>query len=279
MSIDRVAVVGAGRVGLTLARALHRSGVEVALLGRAAGIAPEPLGPIATEWEPLLPAADIILLALPDDAIVDVATAMARMGVIHAAQVVLHTSGLHDARVLSPLRPTGAALGSWHPLQTFANRDGEPDALAGSPAVIEGDGRALIAGRELAQRLALAPVVEVPGDRKASYHAAAVMASNYVVVLADIASRLAGDAGIEPVPPELFLPLMRRSVDNLHRGAVVALTGPIRRGDSGTVARHLDALEGPERAVYISLGREALRLAREAGLDGVAAQSIEELLY
>ena len=177
------------------------------------------------------------------------------------------------------LESSGAALGSWHPLQTFSLPAGEPAALAGSPAVIEGDPRALVTGRELADLLHLRPVIEIAGDRKASYHAGAVFASNYLVVLADIAARLARDAGADGASAQLFLPLMRRTLANYGTGGVATLTGPISRGDADTVARHLEALEGSERALYIALGREALRLAAASGLDPHAAKTIEQLLY
>ncbi len=278
MSIDNVAVIGAGRVGLTLARALVRSGRAVAVLGRHVDALPEPLEPATPVWEPAIAASDLVLIAVPDDAIGDVARTLARGGVIGAPQVVLHTSGLHDRSALAALYSSGAGLGSWHPLQTFPRRGGEPDALAGSPAVIEGDERALTAGRELAELLQLRPVVEIAADRKASYHAAAVFASNYLVVLADVAARLTRDAGGDQVPNALFLPLMRHTLAHLNDGPAAALTGPVSRGDAGTIARHLAALEGPERELYRALAKEALRLARQNGLDENAAQAVLAVL-
>ncbi|MGH7593549.1 MAG: DUF2520 domain-containing protein, partial [Gemmatimonadales bacterium] len=187
-------------------------------------------------------------------------------------------SGIHDRSALAALRSSHAGLGSWHPLQTFARPLGEPEALAGSPAVIEGDERALAAGRELAALLHLRPVVEIAADRKPLYHAAAVFASNYLVVLADIATRLAREAGREPVPDTLFLPLMRRALAHLSDGSAAALTGPIRRGDAGTVARHLAVLEGVDRAAYLALAREALAIAARSGAAPESGTAIEELL-
>jgi predicted short-subunit dehydrogenase-like oxidoreductase (DUF2520 family) len=278
VSIDRVAVVGGGRVGLTLARALIRSGPAVAVLGRHAEALPEPLEPATPVWEPAIAAADLILIAVPDDAIGDVALKLARGGAVGAAHVVLHTSGIHDRTVLAALYSSHAALGSWHPLQTFARPLGEPESLAGSPVAIEGDERALATGRELGALLHLRPIVEVAADAKALYHAAAVFASNYLVVLADMATRLARHAAGAPVPDTLFLPLMRRTLAHLAAGPGAALTGPITRGDAGTVALHLAALQGTERAVYLDLAREALRLAIRSGLKADAAAAIEGVL-
>lgn len=279
MIVDRVAIIGAGRVGLTLARALIHSGADVRLLGRHSRTLPEWLLAIETDWGPAIAAADLVLVAVPDDAIADVARTLATSGTVAARQIILHTSGLCDRTELAALDATGAALGSLHPLQTFAVPDGDPEALRGSPAAIEGDARALAAARAIAERLQLSPIVEIAAGGKPAYHAAAVFASNYQVVLADIAVRLARAAGAGDVSAELFLPLMRRTLDNYGIGGAAALTGPISRGDTGTVARHLDALTGADRALYVMLGREALRLARAAGLDERNATAIDMLLY
>lgn len=278
MSNERVAVIGGGRVGLSLARALVRSGRAVAVLGRHATALPAPLEPATAVWEPAIAAADLILIAVPDDAIGEVALALARGGAVSASHVVLHTSGIHDRTALAALYSSHAGLGSWHPLQTFSRPRGEPEGLAGSPAVIEGDQRALASGRELAALLHLRPVVEIPADQKPLYHAAAVLASNYLVVLADMATRLTRSAAGGPVPDTFFLPLMRRALTHLGDGAGAALTGPIVRGDAGTVARHLAALQEPERAVYLALARETLQLAIRSGLNPTSAAAIDEVL-
>ena len=122
-----VAVVGAGRVGLTLARALVLSGTPVRLLVRRArrlslpGL-PEP----ETDWQAALAASELVIVAVPDDAIPGVALRLAKSGQIQPRQVVLHISGLRGSEALVPLSASGAALGSLHPLQTFADAGGEP---------------------------------------------------------------------------------------------------------------------------------------------------------
>ncbi len=98
-------------------------------------------------------------------------------------------------------------------------------------------------------------------------------------MIAEIAARLGRDAGVGSAAGHLFLPLMRRTLAIYSDGGGAALTGPIRRGDTGTVARHLEVLAGPERSAYITLGREALRLAIASGLDASSAAAIERLLY
>ena len=114
-----IAVIGAGRVGLTLARALSRSDRQVAVLVRTARPLADGSTSVSADWSAPLAAAGVILIAVPDDAIGDVASTIAGLGVLGASQVVLHTSGCRGALRLPPLRSSGAALGSWHPLQTF----------------------------------------------------------------------------------------------------------------------------------------------------------------
>lgn len=263
MNLDRVGIVGAGRVGRSLGRALERSGTVVSLLGRH-----DPLPPVT-----------LVLVAVPDDAIDAVAARLRDGGGLTAGQVVLHTSGLHDRTALAALDSSGAALGSFHPLQTFVHPDGEPEQLAGAAVVVEGDRGAVAMGRALAARLDMAPVVELATGQKAAYHAGAVFAGNYLVVLAEIATRLAREAGAGEAARALYLPLMRRALENVAAAGPAALSGPIRRGDSGTVARHLELLHGNDRDAYVVLGREALQQARDAGLDPAAADAIARLLY
>lgn len=263
MTLDRLAIIGAGRVGLTLARALMRSGSTVNVFGRE---------------EPRVDQSDLVLIAVPDDSIGDVAAALARSGMITDRHVVLHTSGLRDRTALAALEPTGAALGSWHPLQTFAMPTDDLDVLVGIAAVIEGDARALEAGRALAGRLGLRPIVEITAAGKPAYHAAAVFASNYLVTLAEIARHLGIESGAGAASAKMFLPLMQQTLSNYAQVGAASLTGPIQRGDVGTVERHLAVLTGDERTSYLALGREALRLAVKAGLEPAKAAAVERLL-
>jgi predicted short-subunit dehydrogenase-like oxidoreductase (DUF2520 family) len=259
------AIVGAGRMGRGLAAALDRGGHAVRLLGRERQ-------PDATRG------AALVLLAVPDDAIGTLAAALARQDAIGGEQVVLHLSGLLDRAALHSLTATGAGLGSFHPLQTVADPSTAPDLLRGAYAGLEGDERALAAGENLAEILGMRPVRLAPGA-KPSYHAGAVFASNYAVVLAAVAERLARAAGVSPEDARsLYLPLLRGTLANLPLGPASALTGPIRRGDEATVRRHLASLAPGERRLYRELGLAALGLAREAGLSEPQAAAIERAL-
>jgi predicted short-subunit dehydrogenase-like oxidoreductase (DUF2520 family) len=262
---DSVAIIGAGRMGRGLALALEQGGTSVRLLGR-------------DRSSDATREAQLILIATPDDAIADVAVELARAAAIGAHQVVLHLSGLLDRSALRSLAETGAGLGSFHPLQAIADPTAAPRLLRDAYAGLEGDERALEAGERLAHQLGMQPVRLAP-DAKATYHAGAVVASNYTVVLAALAARLARRAGIEPEDAgELYLPLMRGTIANLSLGPAAALTGPIRRGDEATVRRHLAALDPQDRKLYRDLGLAALRLARDAGLAEASALAVERAL-
>jgi predicted short-subunit dehydrogenase-like oxidoreductase (DUF2520 family) len=266
----RVAVVGAGRVGLTVARALAVAGHPVAVLSRRARALDAPLAAALDAWDAPLGAAEVVLLAVPDDQVTAVAARIEAMGSLGPAHVVLHLSGLLDRRALAPLEPTGAALGSLHPLQTFRDDEG---TLDGVPAILEGDAAARTMGHDLAVAMGMTPVLEIGAKGKPMYHAAAVFASNYLVVLSALAERLARDAGLA-TNWRLFLPLMRRTLAQLeHHDPAAALTGPVRRGDVGSVEAHLRALPPELARLYAALAREALALA-EAELE---VETVEEL--
>lgn len=273
-----VAVVGTGRVGLSLARALARSGASVRLLARTPRRRWEELPAVETDWRAAVGACGTIVMAVPDDAIEEAAETLRHTGAVTRQHVVLHTSGLRDRAALAPLLGTGAALGSWHPLQTFPVPTDDPSVWRDVAIALEGDARAVAAGRALAERMALGPVIELAAEGKVLYHAAAVVASNYVVVLAEIAERLARHGGAAE-SHGLFTAIMQRSLTNVaQQGTVLSLTGPIRRGDVGTVRAHLEVLAGNDRAAYVALGREALLLARKAGLPDAPAVALERLL-
>ena len=275
----RVAVIGAGRMGQGIALALSRSGAEVSLLGRAAKSVPAPLSVHVEGWGEACRAADVILIATPDAAILVVAERLLGERCISSRSSVLHLSGLLDRGALAALAGTGAGLGSFHPLQTVADPETAEQRFRGAFAGIEGDANALSAGEQLAARLGMTPV-RIPAGAKAAYHAGATIVANYTVALLGMAMRVAASAG---VPAELagriYLPLLHGTVANLERLAPAdALTGAIRRGDAGTVAAHLAALSPADRRSYAVVGLEALALSRQAGLAEGAAAELERLL-
>ena len=278
-SLPAVAIVGAGRMGQGLALGLLPAGHRVALLSRAPHPVALPLRQAVEPWGTVIPAADLVILAVPDDVITRVAGRLAAGHGLGPRHVVLHLSGRLDATALEPLRATGAALGSFHPLQTVADPVRAPSRLRGAYVALEGDPAAVAAGRALAASLGLLPVV-LGGAGKAVYHAGAVMVANYTVTLMGVAERLARSAGVPVTLAErVYLPLLRGALENLEElGPVRSLTGPVRRGDDGTIRAHLAALEPEDRALYVALGRAALGLAREAGLGEARAQAVGRAL-
>jgi predicted short-subunit dehydrogenase-like oxidoreductase (DUF2520 family) len=261
-----IAIIGAGRVGHGLALALTKRGRKPALLRR--------------DWIPAaVREAAVVLLAVPNDSITPLAAALADRQAVHDGQVVLHLSGLLDRGALEPLAATGAARGSFHPLQTISDPATAPERLDGAYAGIEGDDRALQAGRDLAIALGM-KVVEIPAQAKPAYHAAASIVSNYTVTLLGIAERLAMEAGIpREAAAKIYLPLLQGTLANLEAASPsAALTGPIRRGDLQTLRAHFAALAPADRKLYRDLALATLELAVQAGLDEAKAAKIEQLL-
>jgi predicted short-subunit dehydrogenase-like oxidoreductase (DUF2520 family) len=182
--------------------------------------------------------------------------------------VVLHTSGAHaSADVLAAARPHVRAVGTLHPLVSFADPRAAAEALDSIAFGIEGDEPARAMASRLVRALG-ARAVFLDGESMPLYHAGAVIAANYVVALADVARALLVKAGVsqEQALPAL-IPLMSSVVQNLSQlGLPGALTGPVERGDVSSVEQHLRILEqrAPEMLdLYRRLGRDVLRLARE----------------
>jgi predicted short-subunit dehydrogenase-like oxidoreductase (DUF2520 family) len=225
----------------------------------------------------VLAASDVVLVAVPDDAIADVAAQLVQANLSRA--IVLHCSGLLDRSALAPLEGNARGLGSFHPLQTLAGDSDAAHRLKAAFVALEGDAAAIAAGRQLAALLGMRPI-EVAAERKPLYHAAAVLLSNYTVALAAVAERLALAAGIPAeAAGRIYLPLLEGTLRNLEDvGAVKALTGPIARGDAGTVRAHLAALDDATRHLYVLLGGEALGLAVRGGLSDAKAKEVEKAL-
>jgi predicted short-subunit dehydrogenase-like oxidoreductase (DUF2520 family) len=262
----QTAIIGAGRMGQGLALALAKRGRKAALFKR--------------DWKPsAIRSASLIIVAVPDDAIRSVASELAARGAVTAEHTVLHLSGLLDRGALAPLAASGAALGSFHPLQSISDPARAHQELTGAYAAIEGDPRAIATAEALAEALGMT-AVPIAAESKPAYHAAAAIVSNYTTTLLDIAERIARDAGIPPsVATRLYLPLLHGTVTNLTASEpAAALTGPVRRGDVQTVRAHLNALKPPDRDLYRQLALATLTLALRAGLDPVKATQLRELL-
>lgn len=243
-ALPPITLIGPGRVGTALAGAASAADIDVALAGRAE------LGRACRE-------AEVVLLCVPDGEIAAAAAAVAAAS--PSLRLIGHTSG---ATELDAVTAAGVAAFSLHPLQTIPDGDA---TLVGSPAAIAGsDPEPLAFARDLAEALGMRPFELPPGSR-AAYHAAASIASNFLVALEESAAALLGDAGIEDARA-LLAPLVLRSAANWAEAGAGALTGAIARGDEATVGRHLDAIAAtsPElEQLYLALAARTREIARE----------------
>jgi predicted short-subunit dehydrogenase-like oxidoreductase (DUF2520 family) len=279
VSQPRVTIIGAGRMGQGLGLALKRRGYKIALVARTPRDVTPPLMLHQGSRAEATAEAELVLIATPDDAIGSVAAELARDGAITRDQVVLHLSGLLDRNALLPLDETGAACGSFHPLQSVAEAATAAERLKGAYVGIEGDDRALVAAEHLANTLRMIPM-RIPASAKPAYHAGAAFVANYTVALVGVAERLARSAGVSPeIAARIYLPLLGGAVANLTAlGPAGSLTGAVRRGDEQTIRAHLKALSPEDRTLYRTVSRAAITLAKEAGLPEGAAQRVEEAL-
>ena len=245
--IPALAIVGAGRVGGSLAAAAARAGLDSRLAGRDGALA-------------ALNEAEVALVCVPDAAIA--AAAAAAASAVPPLRWVGHTSGATGLEPLEPARRRGAATFSLHPLQTVPGPDAD---LTGAPCAVAGsDPAAERFAAALAERLGMRPFA-IADEHRAAYHAAASIASNFLVTLQESAADLLSGAGVDDAR-ELLAPLVLRTAANWAERGGEALTGPIARGDEDTVVRHLEAIDdlAPElRAVYEALAERTRELARE----------------
>ena len=279
MSQPRVTIIGAGRMGQGLGLALKRRGYKIALVARTPRDVTPPLMLHQGSRAEATAGAELVLIATPDDAIGQVAAELAAEGAISRDQVVLHLSGLLDRNALLPLEESGAACGSFHPLQSVADAATAAERLKGAYVGIEGDDRALVAAERLANTLRMIPV-RIPAAAKPAYHAGAAFVANYTVALVGVAERLARGAGVPAdIAARIYLPLLGGAVANLNAlGPAASLTGAVRRGDEQTIRAHLKALSAEDRILYRTVSRAAITLAREAGLSEGAAKRVDDVL-
>ena len=285
MARMRVGVVGAGRVGAVLGAALRSAGhdiVAVAGASPASHIRVETLLPGVPVRPPAVVAraGDLLLIAVPDDALPDAVSALVRSRAVHPGQYVVHTSGLHGTAVLAPLAARGAHVIAMHPAMTFTGTDVDLDRLAGCVLGVTAD----VSLRDFVEALATdlgARTAWVDEDDRPLYHAALAHGANHLVTLVAQAMELLRSAGT-PDPAETLRPLLTAALDNALAYGDAALTGPIVRGDVGTVAAHLRQLAdtSPQALqMYVAMARTTLNRAVVDGrLDPVRAAAVAEVL-
>ncbi|HEV2782660.1 MAG TPA: DUF2520 domain-containing protein [Actinophytocola sp.] len=270
-----VGVVSAGRVGAVLGAALARAGHTVVA---ASGVSRDSVRR-AEELLPDVPllsppdvaqAADLVLLALPDDALAGMVRGLVATDAMRPGQIVVHTSGAHGVDVLAPAAQRGALPLALHPVMTFTGRAEDLERIVAccfGVTAAEGDEAAWSVGEALVVEMGAEPV-RVPPAARPLYHTALVHGANHLVTLVGESADLLRAAGVAE-PARLLGPLLSAALDNALRHGDRALTGPVARGDAGTVRAHLEVLA--EHAPHMLPGYRVLaartaRRAQDAGL-------------
>jgi predicted short-subunit dehydrogenase-like oxidoreductase (DUF2520 family) len=284
----RITIIGAGRVGQTLGRLASQSGYDIGEVvcrshrsAKAAARFIAAGNPQSARRARLSPA-DIILIATPDDHIKDAVKLITAAAQNFRRAVVLHVSGAVSSEILSPLVRLGFATGSCHPLQAFESPQSAVAKIQASYFCIEGAPRAVRAARQLVGRIG-ASHFEIATAMKSLYHAAAVMASGGVTALVSISIEMLSRCGLsDGEAARVLLPLVEGTIANVRAvGTARALTGPVRRGDAGTVERNMKALNETEQDwvdAYRLLSRRSIILAERAGTDKQALKKLQRIL-
>lgn len=262
-----VLIIGASKVGRALTRPLRDAGHRVSLRSYRRGA---PAAPID---------ADLVVLAVRDPVITQLARTLAECGAVRRSTTVLHVAGALGPDALAPLRGIAAGVGQAHPLVSFASPRHTPN-LRGATLCLVGDASAVRKGKALARALGMVPRVfeDLDGTR---YHAAAGLVANGSVALAAAGARLLELAGVPARDaPRALGPLLRSVAENVERlGLPHALTGPVRRGDADAVRAHMKTIGAVDSDILALYGQcvraqvplaRALRDAPPAAFDAVA---------
>ncbi len=273
----RVGVVGVGRAGSALGAALARAGhpviaahaVSDASRERAAALLP---AAELVEVQEVVERADLVLLAVPDDAL----PALAIRLPFTPGQFVVHCSGRYGVGVLSPAQARGALPLALHPAMTLTGTSLDVDRLAGAPFGVTSAEPLRMAAEALVVEMGGEPVW-IPEAARTLYHASLAHSANHLITLVASAIEMLEQAGVEH-PGRLLSPLLHASLDNALRMGYPALTGPVVRGDAQTVAAHVAelAFDPQLQAAYIALARLTADRALAHGL--LRPQAAEGLL-
>ena len=280
-----IGFIGAGTTGIALAVRLAQHGYQVIAVSSRSLTSAEKLAgrtngcQIYNGAQEVADIAQLVFITTPDDTIPEVAAEVQW----HKNQSVVHCSGAHSVDILEPAKQRGANTGCFHPLQTFASVDQAIENMPGSTFAIEADEPLLSILQEMATALEGDWVTLKAGD-KVLYHAAAVFACNYLVTLVKLATDLWQTFGVSPAQAtKALMPLLRGTLSNIENvGLPNCLTGPIARGDLGTINRHLESLEKQAPSllsIYKELGRQTIPISLGKGkIDLQRAEELKALL-
>ncbi|ALO65677.1 NADH-ubiquinone oxidoreductase [Arthrobacter alpinus] len=240
-----IGIIGAGKVGAVLGAALRGAGhavvgvsaVSEASLDRAELLLP---GVPVLDVADIVERSELVLLAVPDDALADLVTGLAATGAWQAGQLVAHTSGRFGTGVLAPVKAAGGIPLALHPAMTFTGMSLDLARLSDCCFGVTADPAMLPIAQALVVEMGAEPVVIAEADR-VLYHASLAHSANHMVTLVAQAAQILADIGVESTS-QMLGPLLRAALDNALMSGESALTGPVARGDAGTVAAHAAAL-------------------------------------
>ena len=277
--------IGAGMVGTALAMRLSDSGYRVVAVSSRSQTSSEKLAEVINSCravdsnQAVADAADFVFITTPDEAIGTVTSEVKW----HPEQNVVHCSGADSTEVLKPARQLGAQVGAFHPLQTFASVAQAIGNISGSTFALEADEPLLTTLKNMATALN-GQCIELTANDKVLYHAAAVIACNYLVTLVKISTDLWKTFNVPAhQATKAQMPLLQGTLNNVDNvGIPQCLTGPIARGDIGTINKHLNALEKVDPAVlstYCELGLQTIPIALGKGrINQKQAEELEAIL-
>jgi len=286
MNKQTIGFIGAGKVGTALATMLSKGSYPVIAVADTNRGAAENLAALVSDCQIFVDArkvadtAEYVFITTPDDFIAEVASSIS-WGSHHK---VIHCSGAASIDILEPPKRSGAMVGSFHPCQAFASVEQAIENLPGSTFAIEAQTPLLEALKEMASSIRCEWIVLKPGD-KALYHAAAVFVSNYAVALFKVATDLFQHFDIStPQATKVLLPLIQGNINNVKNiGLPHCLTGPISRGDAGTIQKHISALHEREPSLlklYGELGLQTIPIALAKGtIDKKRGKMLQALLH
>ena len=276
---QKIGIIGAGKVGTSLGmyfddKRCDLIGFYSKTLSHAQEAAKRCHASCYLMMRDLIADSDILFLTVPDDAVASVWEEMKKYPL--RGKTVAHTSGLLTGAVLEGAESVGAAAAAIHVMCAFGERFTFWEQLKSAPVTLEGSGEA-----ELSRLFAACgnKVYPIRAEGKVKYHAAGVFAANFMLALLEVSERLLKEAGIPPEGgKEMIAGLVQGNLDAaLQKGTTAALSGPLERGDAGTVRAHLKALGEDEKKLYRCLSRELLAIAKRKN-PGRDYKEIEELI-
>jgi len=267
----KLGFIGAGTVGTALSIRLSDKGYQVVAVSSRSQTSAEKLAreingcQAVSSNQAVADTAELVFITTPDDAIATVASEIKW----HPGQSVVHCSGADSTDTLEPAGKLGARVGAFHPLQTFASVKQAIDNIPGSTFAIEAEEPLLATLKEMATALD-GSWIELKASDKVLYHAAAVIACNYLVTLIKLATDLWQTFNVPTQQAtKALMPLLKGTLNNIENvGIPQCLTGPIARGDTGTIKKHLDALKKTAPTVlstYRELGLQTIPIALAKG--------------